>query len=213
MVDRIFIHLSIHFRTSMLTQCRINPSVISVKEIHSTPSTSNGQQQYTNCNGPRRTVLLKDKMREACRILSSSAVPLRLERRIEITCAFQKMVLLQKVSVCLISYFEKSHSVSYKLPYFATARNVVPRQWTVIDRLLSSSQDLSYRRLWTSLKESHFALTQSVSYQSITESHRHLSKKTSDSTTFTAVITKTNYFLRSIQNTTQTAKVLIFIYT
>ena len=33
----------------------------------------------------------------------------------------------------LESHFEKSHSVSYKLSYFATARNVVPRSWTVID--------------------------------------------------------------------------------
>ena len=69
-------------------------------------------------------------------------------------------------------------------------------------RLRSSGQDLSYRKLWTLRKESHFAITQSVSNQSITESHRHLSRKTSEFTTVSqsAVIghirKNTNLFLR-----------------
>ena len=54
-----------------------------------------------------------------------------------------------------------------------------PKSWTSY-RLRYSGQDLSYCKLWTLRKESHFVafvITQSVSNQSITESHRHLSRK------------------------------------
>ena len=76
-----------------------------------------------------------------------------------------------------------------------------PKSWTYY-RLRSSGQDLSYRKLWTLRKESHSVITQSVSNQSITESHRHLSRKTSEFTTVsqsavTGHIRKnTNFFLR-----------------
>ena len=71
-------------------------------------------------------------------------------------------------------------------------------------RLRSSGQDLSYRKLWTLRKESHFVITQSVSNQSITESHRHLSRKTSEFTTVlqSAVII---IFPALMKNITQTA--------
>ena len=76
-----------------------------------------------------------------------------------------------------------------------------PKSWTLY-RLRSSGQDLSYRKLWTLRKGSHFVITQSVSNQSITERHRHLSRKTSEFTTVSqsAVIghirKNTNFFLR-----------------
>ena len=57
--------------------------------------------------------------------------------------------------------------IEYSRQYFGfvgTARNVVS-----LYRLRSSGQDLSYRKLWTLRKESHFAITQSVFNQSITK--------------------------------------------
>ena len=47
-------------------------------------------------------------------------------------------------------------------PYFATTGNVVPKSWAI--RLCPSSQVLSYRKPWTSKKESHYEITHSVSF-------------------------------------------------
>ena len=52
------------------------------------------------------------------------------------------------------SYFTENYRwVPLNSQYFATARNVVPRSWTIY-RLRFSGQDLSYLKLWT-VERSH----------------------------------------------------------
>ena len=93
MIDRIFIHLAIYFRTSMASQCKLNLLWFKTGRFADHPDLHsmkvflpwyNHPFRFDQLHGPIRTVLL-----------------LKIKTLFEITHAFQKMALVAEVLVSL----------------------------------------------------------------------------------------------------------------
>ena len=129
MIDRIFIHLAIYFRTTMASKCKLNLLWFKTGRFADHPHLHSMKVFLPWYNHPVRFDQLHGQIR--------TAIFFKIKTYFEITDAFPKMALVAEVLVCDISNYG-----NVSIPPFALLQN------TAFNSSVLSSQIASTQFTW-----------------------------------------------------------------